>query len=158
MSNPMPPQQPYYPRQPPGRKRKIWPWILVAAVILPFGGCLAVVGTATKEAGEALDAAASSINRPPASTAGQPVDNATPPPLVPKPQTSGKTVVYEIISDAGELNSVTYYDEMSDLKQEASASAPWTKTVVNTSTYAIVDWARRRQGLPSPAESPLMVW
>ncbi|MGY0501194.1 DUF4352 domain-containing protein [Nocardia sp. FBN12] len=44
------PQQPYYP-QPP-RKKKVWPWVLggfVLAVLVLFGGCVAVIGTAANE-------------------------------------------------------------------------------------------------------------
>ncbi|WP_157224227.1 MmpS family transport accessory protein [Nocardia paucivorans] len=131
--------------QPPRRKRRIWPWVLIAVVVLLFGGCFALVGTAAKEASEAIDSAVSSANRPP-EAAGRPADNGAPPPLVPKPETDGKEVVYEIISDSGELLHVTYYDEMSDLQQGSSATAPWTKTVVNTSTYAIIGLGAQTTG------------
>ncbi|MFE3541789.1 DUF4352 domain-containing protein [Nocardia sp. NPDC059177] len=54
MTNPQypatPPQQPYYP-QPP-RKRPVWPWVLggfALAVLVLFGGCAALLGSAAEE-------------------------------------------------------------------------------------------------------------
>ncbi|WP_410870333.1 DUF4352 domain-containing protein [Nocardia sp. A7] len=49
-ANPHVPQQPYYP-QPP-RKKKVWPWVLggfALAVLVLFGGCVALIGTAANE-------------------------------------------------------------------------------------------------------------
>ncbi|GGK46149.1 DUF4352 domain-containing protein [Nocardia camponoti] len=45
------PQQPYYPQQPP-KKRKVWPWVLgsIALVfLLMFAGCAALFGSAANE-------------------------------------------------------------------------------------------------------------
>ncbi len=53
-TNPGVPQQPYYP-QPP-RKKKVWPWVLggfALAVLVLFGGCAALVGTAANEVAKA---------------------------------------------------------------------------------------------------------
>jgi hypothetical protein len=65
--------------------------------------------------------------------------------LTPKPSGKGKTVVYEIISDS-DLKSVTYFDANSEIQQETDASAPWTKTVTNTSTYAIAGLGAQTDG------------
>ncbi|WP_280475131.1 MmpS family transport accessory protein [Nocardia asiatica] len=132
---PYPPQQPY-----PPRKRKVWPWILLAVAVLVFGGCVAIIGAAGNEAAKAIDAAATSIQ----SAADAPPD-APIPPLTPKPAGKGKTVVYEIISDS-DLRSVTYWDENSELQQLPGADAPWTMTLTNTSTYAITGVGAQTNG------------
>jgi hypothetical protein len=147
MTGPQYPQQPYgqqpYPQpypQPP-RKRKVWPWILLAVVVLVFGGCVAIIGAAGNEAAKAIDAAATSIQ----SAAEAPPDTSIPP-LAPKaPTGKGKTIVYEIISDS-DLKSVTYFDANSEIQQETDTSAPWTKTVTNTSTYAIAGLGAQTDG------------
>ncbi|MFE7718170.1 MmpS family transport accessory protein [Nocardia rhizosphaerihabitans] len=36
------------------------------------------------------------------------------------------------------INSVTYFDGNSELQQEISTTAPWTKSVTNDSTVAII--------------------
>ncbi|MFF0490766.1 MmpS family transport accessory protein [Nocardia sp. NPDC004068] len=148
---PYPPQQPsqhpgQYPPPPPPKKRKVWPWILLAVIVLMFGGCFALIGTAGHEASKALDAAASSIQSAAPATGDQ-SSPASVPHLTAKPQGGpGKTIVYEIISDSRNLNSVTYYDEQSDLQQETGSSAPWTKTVVNKSTVAIAGLGAQTSG------------
>jgi hypothetical protein len=143
MTGPQYPQQPYgqqpYPPPYPPRKRKVWPWILLAVAVLVFGGCVAIIGAAGNEAAKAIDAAATSIQ----SAAESP--DAPIPPLTPKPSGKGKTVVYEIISDS-DLKSVTYFDANSEIQQETDASAPWTKTVTNTSTYAIAGLGAQTDG------------
>ncbi|MBF6074278.1 hypothetical protein IU498_06495 [Nocardia beijingensis] len=148
MTGPQYPQQPQpphgqpYPQpypQPP-KKRKVWPWILLAVVVLMFGGCFAILGTAGHEAAKAIDAAATSIQQ----AAESP--DATIPPLTPKaPTGKGKTVVYEIISDS-DLNSVTYWDENSEIQQETGADAPWSKTITNTSTAVIAGVGAQTNG------------
>ncbi|MFG2442288.1 DUF4352 domain-containing protein [Nocardia fluminea] len=53
-TNPAAPGPPYYP-QPP-RKKKVWPWVLggfVLAVLVLFGGCAALIGTAANEVAKA---------------------------------------------------------------------------------------------------------
>jgi hypothetical protein len=68
------------------------------------------------------------------------------PPLTAQaPSGPGKTIVYEVISDST-LSSVTYFDENSAEKQETGATAPWSKTVVNTSTYAIAGLGAQTNG------------
>ncbi|MFD7846595.1 DUF4352 domain-containing protein [Nocardia sp. NPDC059764] len=45
------PQGPYYPPQPP-KKRRVWPWVLggfLACLLLLFGGCAALIGGAAHE-------------------------------------------------------------------------------------------------------------
>ncbi len=51
------PQQPYPPQQwgPPPKRRKVWPWVLLAAVMIPilgFVACAALVGTAVNQVEE----------------------------------------------------------------------------------------------------------
>jgi hypothetical protein len=139
-----PQQQPYgqpYPQpypQPP-KKRKVWPWILLAVVVLMFGGCFAILGTAGHEAAKALDAAATSIQSA-AESPGAPI-----PPLAPKASGKAKTIVYEIISDS-DLRSVTYWDENSELQQLNETAAPWTLTVTNSSTAVIAGAGAQTNG------------
>ncbi|WP_157108510.1 MmpS family transport accessory protein [Aldersonia kunmingensis] len=86
---------------------------------------------------------------PPAAAAppAAPAPTTTIPPLAPKPPTgNGKTVVYEVISDSDSLNSVTWFDENSAIQQETSASAPWSKTVTNKSTYVIAGLGAQTEG------------
>jgi hypothetical protein len=145
MTGPQYPQQPYgqpYPPQypQPPKKRKVWPWVLLIVVLAMFGGCVAIVGTAGHEAAKAIDAAATSIQ----SAADAPPESI--PPLVPKaPGGKGKTVVYEIISDA-DLRSVTYWDENSELQQLHDTTAPWSITVTNTSTAVIAGAGAQTNG------------
>lgn len=151
MTGPQPPYPPQQPRPPygqypqPPRKKKVWPWVLLGVVVLMFGGCVAIVGTAGHEVSKAVDAASSSIQSAAESPAGVPATSI--PPLSAKPPTGkGKTVVYEIVSDSDALNSVTYFDENSALQQEASATAPWSKTVTNSSTYAVIGLGAQTKG------------
>jgi hypothetical protein len=155
--NPQQPQQPYgqqpqppYGQQPPPygqypqrpRKRKVWPWVLLGVFLLLFGGCVAIVGTAGHEVSKAVDAANSSIQ-----SAAADISATSIPPLSAKPPTGkGKTVVYEIVSDSDALNSVTYFDENSDLQQENTATAPWSKTVTNNSTFAVIGLGAQTKG------------
>ncbi|WP_225725667.1 MULTISPECIES: MmpS family transport accessory protein [unclassified Nocardia] len=110
-----------------------------------FGGCFSLIQTAN------------SPSPTPATTqapapAGDPIANGavtttTIPPLTPKaPTKAGKSIVYEVISDA-ELSTVTYYNEVSDIQQETDVSAPWTKTVVNNSTYVIAGLGAQTNGI-----------
>ncbi|MEV6341335.1 MmpS family transport accessory protein [Nocardia vinacea] len=152
-SQPYPPQQPPQPpygQQPPPygqypqrpRKRKVWPWVLLGVFLLMFGGCVAILGTAGHEVSKAVDAANSSIQ-----SAAADISATSIPPLSAKPPTGkGKTVVYEIVSDSDGLNSVTYFDENSELQQETSATAPWSKTVTNNSTFAVIGLGAQTKG------------
>ncbi|MFE2999047.1 hypothetical protein ACFXG4_29075 [Nocardia sp. NPDC059246] len=67
-------------------------------VVLMFGGCLAVIGTARMKVSEAVDAAATSI---------QSATN-NPDPNLGKTGKS-KTVLYEMLSPSGPAISVTYF-------------------------------------------------
>ncbi|WP_280371201.1 MmpS family transport accessory protein [Nocardia wallacei] len=141
---PYPPQHAPPPPQRP-RKRRVWPWVLLGVFILAVGGCVALVGTAANEVDKAIESSTVPA-APVAPPAGNPAPaQAAPPPLTAKPQGKGKTVVYEIVSD-DDLMSVTYYDEQSDIKQETSSSAPWTRTVVNSSTVAIAGLGAQTNG------------
>ncbi|MGW4123606.1 MmpS family transport accessory protein [Nocardia sp. NPDC004711] len=121
-------QQPYGQPQyaPPPKKRKVWPWVVLGLVVLLFGGCFAAVGTASKKVSQAVDAATTSI---------QSAANA-PAPLGGKGKT--KTVLYEVTSPSGSANSITYFGSDNGQQQETQADLPWSKQVVNDSTFAIV--------------------
>lgn len=156
------PNQPYpnhpYPHgqnlPPAPKKRKIWPWIVVGIPVLLFGGCtVAMVSTvdneekATATASSGAGAAEVGAQNPPAAAPDQGAPAAALPPLkAAEPSGKGKTVVYEVISDSGSLNSVTYFDENSAIQQESSPSAPWTKTVKNTSTFVIAGVTAQTDG------------
>nr|WP_166655811.1 MmpS family transport accessory protein [Nocardia ignorata] len=102
---------------------------------------------------KSIDAAASSINSTTPTTPDSP--GAPIPPLTAGSSTGkGKNITYEIVSDAAELNSVTYFDGNSELQQEVSAAAPWTKSVTNDSTVSIIGLGARPTAHRSRAESP----
>lgn len=48
---------------------------------------------------------------------------------------SGKMVLYEASSASGLASSVTYFSADNSLQQETNRKLPWSKTVVNDSTY-----------------------
>ncbi|WP_410877245.1 MmpS family transport accessory protein [Nocardia sp. A7] len=140
-------QQPGYPPQPPKKSNTKWIVLGVVAVVLlcGFGGCVAILGKAGEEVSKSIDAAASSINSAAPTAPDSP--GAPVPPLTPGTSTGkGKNITYEIVSDAAELNSVTYFDSNSELQQEASATAPWTKSVTNASTVAIIGLGAQTNG------------
>jgi hypothetical protein len=127
-----------YPQMPPPkRKRRIWPWLLIAIfIVIAIAAVNSGSHDSAKPAGPTMNPAASPTA--PATTI---------PPLTAAPNTrSGHTIIYEVISDAATLNNVTYFDANSAEQQETSPSAPWSKTVVNTSTYAIAGIAAQTNG------------
>ncbi|WP_328409836.1 MmpS family transport accessory protein [Nocardia sp. NBC_00403] len=118
-------------------------------VVLVFGGCVAIIGTAGKEISEAVDAANSSIQAAATLLASVPgpvqIPDVTIPPVIAAPQT-GITLVYEIVSDAPTLNSVTYFDHNSELQREAEVAAPWSKSVTNNLGIVIVGVGAQTNG------------
>ncbi|MGV9675280.1 DUF4352 domain-containing protein [Nocardia sp. NPDC003482] len=52
---PPPPYQQQYPVPPKQRKRRVWPWIVLALIVLMFGGCFALLGGAVHEASKVED-------------------------------------------------------------------------------------------------------
>lgn len=148
MTGPQYPQQPYgqqpgYPPQPPKKSNTKWIILAIVAVVVlcGFGGCIAVLGKAGEEVSKSIDAAASSIQ------SAAPEAPGSIPPLTPGKSTgTGKNITYEIISDATELSSVTYFDGNSELQQEASATAPWSKSITNSSTVAIIGLGAQTNG------------
>ena len=146
---------PQYPGQyPPRRKHRVWPWIFLTVIVLMFGGCLAIVGTADHQASRTVATTSSpaSAERPAPNSPATDIETTTTippttiPPLTADPTIStGKTIVYEVISD-GSLSSVTYYDALSAEKQDLDVAAPWTKTVVNTATYPIAGLGAQTNG------------
>ncbi|MGW0249390.1 MmpS family transport accessory protein [Nocardia goodfellowii] len=155
MTYQQPPQQPYgeqpgYP--PPPKKKSNTKWIVlgIVAIVLfcGLGGCIAVLAKTGEEVGKSLDAAASSIQSAVPTAPGSPTLPAAPiPPLTPGTSSAkGKAITYEIISDSAELNSVTYFDGNSELKQETNAAAPWSKAVTNSSTVAMIGLGAQTNG------------
>ncbi|WP_431956022.1 MmpS family transport accessory protein [Nocardia lijiangensis] len=147
MTAPQYPQQPYgqqpgRPPQPPKKSNTKWIVLGIVAVLLlcGFGGCIAVLGKAGEEVSKSIDAAASSIQ------SAAPEVPASIPPLTPGKSTGkGKNITYEIVSD-DELSSVTYYDANSELQQETSATAPWSKSLTNSSTVALIGLGAQTNG------------
>lgn len=78
-TGPQPYPQPFQPQQPPQRKKRVWPWILIGAVILLCGGCFGLLGVAANEASDS-DATFTSAANPepgkPGEHAGQDSDTA----------------------------------------------------------------------------------
>lgn len=131
----------------PPRRRTLWPWILLGVVLLAIGGCVAVVSVAGKEAGQAIDSAASSLETSPPTAPRLPGELTTSPPATSEsPLGQAKNVVYEIISDSPALSSVTYFDEKSERKQETAVSAPWTRTIAAKSTFAMIGVGAQTEG------------
>ncbi|MEV0249791.1 MmpS family transport accessory protein [Nocardia sp. NPDC050712] len=159
MTGPQYPQQPYgqqpygqqpgYPPQPPKKSNTKWIVLGVVAVVLlcGFGGCVAILGKAGEEVSKSIDAAVSSISAAPTAPDVPASPGASIPPLTPGTSSAkGKSITYEIVSDAGELNSVTYFDGNSELKQETSATAPWSKSFTNSSTVALISLGAQTNG------------
>jgi hypothetical protein len=133
------PQQyptPPVPPQPPKRKRRVWPWLLAAAIV--------IIVIAAASGGGKHD---STTGQPVTHNAASPAPATTVPPLTAQaPSGHGKTILYEVISDSPTLNNVTYFDEHSAEQQDINTTAPWSKTVVNSSTYAIAGIAAQTNG------------
>lgn len=125
-------------------KRKKWPWI-VGAIVLVFVLAAAFGGG---ENGDSETTADSTTTDSGALVAPAPASQKTVAPLVAAaPSGKGKTIVYEVISDSSSLNSVSYFDENSELQQESALSAPWSLTVDNSSTVAIAGVTAQTEGL-----------
>ncbi len=139
-----------YPPRPP-RKRWIWLWVLFGVIVLVFGGCFALTGTAGKQTDRAETQSTipvpTQISQPASTVATRGTINTTTiAPLTAKPPTgSGNSIVYEIVSDA-DLLSVTYFDEKSAMHQELNVSAPWAKTIANNSTVAFAGLGAQTSG------------
>lgn len=155
--------QPYQPAptpppSEPKSKRKQWPWIAgIAAVVIVIGAIASQDGvdkkdddkTASGSATSAVEAPADAPAAPaaPAAPKADEVAAATLPPLkAASPSGKGKQVQYEVVSDSGTLNSVTWFDENSEMQQKSSASAPWTLTVNNTSTVVMAGVTAQTDG------------
>lgn len=147
--------RPYpYPPGPP-RKRRVWPWIvIVAACFVLFGGCTALVASTMANNPPVSHPA----NLPPAEASAilrernglPPTTDVAPPTTIPPltaqaPVSAGKTITYEVISDAT-LQSVTYFDANDAEKQQTDVAAPWSLTVTNTSTYVIAGLGAQTNG------------
>lgn len=135
-SGQQPPQPPYgqAPAQ-PSKKRKKWPWILLAVVVL-----FVIIAVATSGGEDKSETTAGTSPSPAAPLAPgvAPAEGGNSiPPLAPAvPSGEGKNIVYEVISDSGELN-VTWFDENSAIQQKSSVPAPWSLTVNNPLTFVI---------------------
>ncbi|WP_084465793.1 MULTISPECIES: MmpS family transport accessory protein [Nocardia] len=94
-------QQGGYPQggYPPPKKRKVWPWVL-GAVLLVFlvglGACIAIIGTAVNEVDNEINRA---VN-----------------------------VTYQV-DGTGQASSITYSGRNMDIAQDTDAALPWTKEV-----------------------------
>lgn len=145
------PSSGYFP--PPPHKKRVWPWILIFALVVMFGGCAALIstshGTSKPAAITNLSPAEASAELQAHNSPAPATDLAAPttiPPLTAQPSTnSGHTIVYEVVSD-GTLASVTYFDELSAEKQDIDVTAPWSKTVVNTATVPIAGLGAQTNG------------
>ncbi|MFI1238066.1 MmpS family transport accessory protein [Nocardia salmonicida] len=84
---------------PPPKKRKVWPWVL-GAVLLVFlvglGACIAIIGTAVNEVDNEINRA---VN-----------------------------VTYQV-DGTGQASSITYSGRNMDIAQDTDAALPWTKEV-----------------------------
>lgn len=116
------------------KKRKKWPWILGAIILVII--IAAVAGGGGDENENTATAPSSAPAGAPAPAPAENDDTSTIPPLTAAPQTGeGKTIIYEVISDSGSLNNVTWFDENSAMQQDTNVPAPWTLTVNNRSSF-----------------------
>lgn len=105
--DPQHPGQPYpghYPPQIPPKKRKIWPWVLLAVcvvLIALFGGCVALVGGAANEVGKAITSASAEADTPTA-------------------------VTYRVTGTGGEAGTITYQVN-GNTTQDSQVALPWAK-------------------------------
>ena len=111
---------PYYP--PPKPKKKVWPWVLggvILVVILMFGGCLALLGGAANEVDKALSSATFTTPNTPTTPGAAPNDATT------SERAATSTLVYEVTSDSGTANNITYWAAGANQSQETGAALPW---------------------------------
>lgn len=144
------PQQPYG-QQPPAKKRRKWPWIILAVVVV-----FIIIAVATQGGEDSTSTTAASTSSQPegqaegqAPPAAEDVEegSTTIPPLVPAaPSGEGKQITYEVISDSATLNNVTWFDENSALQQESSVAAPWSLQLSNASTVSIIGVTAQTDG------------
>ena len=124
---PVPPQQPYpgqqppYPPQQPPKKKRKWPWIVLAVIAV-----FIVIGVATGGGDKKEDTTAATDT--PAATAA-PAAGATPAQTTTTTTTKAapakKTVVYEVTSDSGTANNITYFGENAQQSQATDVALPW---------------------------------
>lgn len=124
-------QQPVPPPQPAKKKRK-WPWIVLAVIAV-----IVVISVASKP-DKAKEGFQDGLNAG-AGTSQAPAEApAAIPPLTAAPASGeGTSITYEVISDSGELNSVTWFDEMNALQQDSNVAAPWSMVVNNTASFSM---------------------
>lgn len=116
-------QTPPAQQTPPPKKSRKWPWVVGSALALLV--VISVGSNGGTDESRTVDAPA-------------PAPAAAIPPLVAEAKTvEGKAIQYEIISDSGSLNSVTWFDENSAIQQEQNTSAPWSLSIDNPSTFVI---------------------
>ncbi|NLE80630.1 MAG: hypothetical protein GX610_13800 [Rhodococcus sp.] len=139
------PQQPV-PPTPPKKKSKKWPWIVGGIV-----GVIAIASIAsngsTGDESTTADAPAPAAEQGQAPAPQPEAEQPVIPPLAPAPSAGdGKSIQYEVISDSGSLNSVTWFDENSAIQQKQNVSAPWSLTVENPSTFVIAGVGAQTDG------------
>ncbi|QBG78430.1 hypothetical protein PBI_WALRUS_39 [Gordonia phage Walrus] len=127
-----PPPPPYPPQQPP-KKRKKWPWILGAVVVL-----IIIIAVATSGGGgeESTDNTADS----PGTTETQaPTEDGgdQPQPTTQQQESGTDGVVYEVTSDSGTANNITYFGEGGNQSQENGATLPWRSKAFDESDTMI---------------------
>ncbi|QIS22221.1 MmpS family transport accessory protein [Nocardia terpenica] len=128
------------------RKRRRWPWI-VGSVIAAFIVIAALANSGNQHTSATPTQASVPVAAPGPAAPVVAAPQSTVPPLTPQaPTTIGKTIVYEVISDSPTLNDVTYFDANSAEQQETDVAAPWSKTVVNNSTYVIAGIGAQTNG------------
>ncbi|MBC2644751.1 MULTISPECIES: MmpS family transport accessory protein [unclassified Rhodococcus (in: high G+C Gram-positive bacteria)] len=129
---PQQPGQPYYPPQPPqqpAKKKRKWPWIILA--IIAVFVIIAVAGGGGEDGKSPTEA----LTGEPAGHDGP--STSIPPLVAAAPSGDSTEITYEVISDSGELNNVTWFDELNALQQESNVAAPWSKALSNTATFSM---------------------
>lgn len=156
MTEPYQPAPTPPPSEPKSKKKK-WPWIAGIAVVVIIIAAVAGGGGDKESEKTASESTTSAVESPAAAPAAEAAAPAAPkveeaaattlPPLkAAAPSGKGKQVQYEVISDSATLNSVTWFDEKSEMQQESSVSAPWSLAVNNSSTVVMAGVTAQTDG------------
>lgn len=107
-----PHQQP--PPVPPRKRRRAWPWVLLSVgvvMIVMFGGCIALVGTAVDDVSEPTTSA---TDEPTDATTDEPTDEETTKPAKPKKDPSDGHVIFRVWGKAPSGVDITYGNDGSN--------------------------------------------
>ncbi|MFI8977265.1 MmpS family transport accessory protein [Nocardia asteroides] len=123
---------------------KTWRVMGVASVLALCGlsGCVAIIDRAADGITSSLASGPRPLPSPDPAGRGQAPVTAT----STVASNNGRYVAYEVTSDST-LVSVTYFDPNNETRTESQVAVPWTKTLNNGSTVALIGVAAQTNGL-----------